>query len=102
MILPAVRSSLRRNLDKCLSNMGITIEPILEFVTEELIIDAVKRNVGVGYVVESSIKKSYEDYIEIISFKDQLPSTEINLVYIEKNLTNVSKLFIDEVILNDD
>lgn len=102
MILPYVRSSLRRNLDICLNNIGINIEPKLEFVTEELIIDAVKRNLGIGYVVESSIKnKLFEDYIEIISFKEQLPSIDINLVYIEKNLTNVSKMFIDEVILND-
>ena len=103
MILPDVRSSLRRNLDKCLNTMGINVEPKLEFVTEELIIDAVKRNVGIGYVVESSIKnKSFENYIDIISFKEQLPNIEINLVYIEKNLTNVSKLFINEVILNED
>lgn len=103
MILPDVRSSLRRNLDKCLNEIGVNVEPKLEFVTEELIIDAVKRNAGIGYVVESSIKnKSFEDYIDIISFNDQLPNIEINLVYIEKNLTNVSKLFIDEVILNED
>jgi len=103
MILPDVRSSLRRNLDKCLSEIGINVEPKLEFVTEELIIDAVKRNEGIGYVVESSIKnKSFADYIEIMPFKNQLPSIEINLVYIEKNLTNVSKLFIDEVILNEE
>ena len=103
LILPDVRSSLRRNLDKCLNNIGINIEPKLEFVTEELIIDAVKRNVGIGYVVESSIKnKSFENYIDIISLKEQLPNIEINLVYIEKNLTNVSNLFINEVILNED
>lgn len=103
MILPVVRSSLRRNLNKCLSNLGIKIEPKIEFVTEELIIDAVKRNAGIGYVVESSIKnRSFENYIDIISFKEELPNIEINLVYIEKNLTNVSKLFIDQIILNED
>ena len=48
----------------------------------------------------AKISKLFEDYIEIISFKEQLPSIEINLVYIEKNLTNVSKLFID-LILNE-
>ena len=103
LILPDVRSSLRRNLDKCLNNIGINIEPKLEFVTEELIIDAVKRNVGIGYVVESSIRnKSFDDYIDIISFKDELPNIEINLVYIEKNLTNVSNLFINDAILKED
>ena len=102
LILPDVRSSLRRNLDKCLNNIGINIEPKLEFVTEELIIDAVKRNVGIGYVVESSIRnKSFDDYIDIISFNDELPNIEINLVYIEKNLTNVSNLFINEAILKE-
>ena len=72
-------------------------------MTEELIIDSVKRNAGIGYVVESSIKnRSFENYIDIISFKEELPNIEINLVYIEKNLTSVSKLFIDEIILNED
>ena len=61
-----------------------------------------KRNAGVGYVVESSIKnRASENCIDIISFDEELPNIEINLVYVENNLTNVSKLFIDEVILND-
>ena len=54
--MPISRSSLRKNLFKSLENI-IDIKPQLEYGTEELIIESVKRNMGVGYVVKGETLK---------------------------------------------
>lgn len=103
IILPAARSSLRKNLNKCFNEVvGTEINPILEFETEELIIEAARRNLGVGYVVKSAIKYLVDAKIlEYINIKEKLPKMEINLVFIKNYLTNVAKLFIEEEIIDE-
>ena len=102
LILPASRSSLRKNLHKCCEDSGVMLNPILEFETEELIIEATRRNLGVGYVVESAIQYSIDSNIlERIKLKEELPKMEINLVYINSYLTKAAKLFIKEEINNE-
>lgn len=99
LILPASRSSLRKNLNKCCEGSGVILNPILEFETEELIIEATRRNLGVGYVVESAIQYLIDSNIlERIKLKEELPKMEINLVYINSYLTKAAKLFIKEEI----
>ena len=102
LILPASRSSLRKNLHKCCEGSGVVLNPILEFETEELIIEATRRNLGVGYVVESAIQYLINSNIlERIKLKEELPKMEINLVYINSYLTKAAKLFIKEEISNE-
>lgn len=102
LILPASRSSLRKNLHKCCEESGVVLNPILEFETEELIIEATRRNLGVGYVVESAIQYLIDSNIlERIKLKEELPKMEINLVYINSYLTKAAKLFIKEEISNE-
>ena len=102
LILPAPRGAFRRNLNKCFNNVGVQINPILEFETEELIIEAVRRNLGVGYVVKSAIIYLVDaNILEYIDIEEKLPEMEINLVYINNHLTNIAKLFITEEITKD-
>lgn len=102
IILPLPRSSLRKNLNKVLNEIDIKINPTLEFETEELIIDAVRRNLGIGYVVKSAIKYLVDaNILEYIELKENLPKMEINLVYINSFLNKVAQLFIEEEILNE-
>ncbi len=102
LILPASRSSLRKNLNICCERSGVVLNPILEFETEELIIEATRRNLGVGYVVESAIQYLIDSNIlERIKLKEELPKMEINLVYINSYLTKAAKLFIKEEISNE-
>lgn len=103
IILPGMRSSLRKNLNKRFYEEGCDISPILEFETEELIIDAVRRNLGVGYVVKSAIQYLVEaNILEYVEVQEELPKMEINLVYIKSNLTSVAKLFVREEIMNEE
>ena len=102
IILPANRSSLRKNLNKCFNEANANINPILEFETEELIIDAARRNLGVGYVVKSAIQYLVDAKIlEYVDIKEELPKMEINLVYVNNYLTNVARIFIEEEIENE-
>ena len=93
IIMPISRSSLRKNLFKSLENI-IEIKPQLEYGTEELIIESVKRNMGIGYVVKGETLKIDESKLDIIDLNISLPTVEINLVYIDSYLTPLAREFI--------
>ncbi len=99
LILPVERSSLRKNLEKTLDEHDIEFNPLLEYETEELIIESVKRNLGIGYVVEGQSINIEKDRIDIIKMKEKLPTIEINLVYIENYITELAKNFINQELL---
>lgn len=102
LILPLSKSSIRKNLEKYLYEGDIKINSVLEFETEELIIDAARRNLGIGYVVKPAVQYLVDaGILEYIDIKDELPGMEINLVYINNYLTSIAKVFIDEEISND-
>jgi DNA-binding transcriptional LysR family regulator len=102
LVLPLVKSSLRKNLEKCLFNKDIKINSVLEFETEELIIDAARRNLGIGYVVKPAVQYLVDaNILEYIDINEELPGMEINLVYINSHLTNIAKVFIEEEISSD-
>ena len=103
IILPLPRSSLRKTLEKELVNDNIELIPSLEFETEELIIESVKRDMGIGFVVESAVKIELEEKkIKKIKLKYNLPKVEINLIYVEHYLPKVAKTFINEFIETGD
>ncbi len=102
LILPLSRSSLRKNLENYLFEGDIKINSVLEFETEELIIDAARRNLGIGYVVKPAVQYLVDaNILEYIDIKENLPGMEINLVYINSYLTNIAKVFIEEEISSD-
>ena len=93
IVMPISRSSIRKNLFKSLENI-IEIKPQLEYGTEELIIESVKRNMGIGYVVKGETLKIDKNTIDIIDLNIPLPTVEINLVYIDNYLTPLAREFI--------
>ena len=93
IVMPISRSSLRKNLFKSLENV-IDIKPQLEYGTEELIIESVKQNMGIGYVVKGETLKIDKNTIDIIDLNIPLPTVEINLVYIDSYLTPLAREFI--------
>ena len=100
IILPIARSSLRKNINNFFKEKGLDVDPILEYGTEDLIIESVKRNMGIGYVVKE-VNVLEDNTIEYVDIDNQLPTMEINLVYISNYLTNLTKRFIEEEILHD-
>lgn len=98
-IMPYERSSIRKNLERKLKQNNQKLHVVLEVETTELIIDAVKNDVGIGYVVKESVLKEIEkkELFELKT-KHELPELELNLVYINDYLTNSSKKIINDYI----
>ncbi len=99
-IMPYERSSIRRNLEKGLKEHDIKLSVILEVETTDLIINAVKKGIGTGYVVKRSVEEELEKE-ELFEFEIdyKLPDLELNLIYIEEYLTNLSNHFINNYIM---
>lgn len=98
-IMPHERSSIRKNLERELEKHNVKLNIVLEVETTDLIISSVKRNIGTGYVVKQAVKEELENN-ELLEFKTsyELPKLELNLVYIEDYLSNLSNYFIKNYI----
>lgn len=94
-VMPYERSSIRKNLEKELEKYNVKLNVVLEVETTDLIISSVKNDIGTGYVVKKSVKNELENK-ELIELKTKydLPKLELNLVYLEDYLTNLSRYFI--------
>lgn len=99
-VMPYERSSIRKNLEKELDKYNIKLDVVLEVETTDLIISSVKNGIGIGYVVKESVKSELEKG-ELIELKTKynLPKLQLNLVFIEDYLTNLSKYFIKNHIM---
>lgn len=87
LILPVPNTANRLDLDNLLFNEGIEIENILNIHTSEMIIAAVKQDLGIGYVIENLI----DSEIETLPIKEELPKVTIAICYNEDYLTPASK-----------
>lgn len=99
-IMPYERSSIRKNLEKLLKEYDVKLSVILEVETTDLIINSVKNNIGVGYVVKKAVADELENK-ELFELKTEykLPTLELNLIYMEDYLTNLANHFITHYIL---
>ena len=103
IILPLERSSLRKTLERELEEKNTHLIPTIEYETEELIIESVRNDMGVGYVVKNAVDYLVDEkLIDIIDLKMPLPKVEINLIYVESYLTNIANMFIKNYINKGD
>ena len=98
LILPVKRSTPRKQLTKLLIDKDIELKPFITIETTEMLIDAVKKNMGIGYVMRNAIDEELKSKeLEEINVNIQLPRLLLNLVYIENNLTYIPKIFMKEI-----
>lgn len=98
LILPVERSTPRKQLVEQLKKEGIKLKPFITIETTEMLIDAVKKNMGIGYVIRDAISEELmSNKLEEINVDMDLPKLLLNLVYIENNLTNIPKFFMREI-----
>ena len=98
-VMPYARSSIRKNLERVLKKFDLKLNVILEVETTDLIIKSVKSGIGSGYVVKKAVETELKND-ELLELKTDfdLPKLELNLVYIEDYLTNISNYFIKNYI----
>lgn len=98
-VLPPERSSMRKNLDKILHKNNIKLNISLMVDTTDLIISAVKNNMGIGYIIKNAVineinnKEIYE-----IPINFELPRLELELVYSKEYVSIIAQEFIKKYI----
>lgn len=97
LILPLPNTANRKDLDKLLFDHNINIKNVLNIHTSEMIIAAVKKDQGIGYVIKNLVEKEVENKeIEIINVKEKLPTVDIEFIYEPNYLTTAPIYFIKE------
>ena len=98
LILPDGSLPIRNKLDDYMEERNIRLEPNIEVYTTEVLLEMVRKGMGVGYFIQDTIlSQPDKESFEIITFEDLLPSTEISLVYIEEYTSIATKKFINSI-----
>lgn len=94
-ILNFDNTNTTKKLIETLKNHGVTIKDTMECDITEVRVEAVKRDLGIGYVIKEAVKRELEKgELYEVELPIDLPSMNINLVYIKDQLTKVDKSFI--------
>ena len=94
-------SSTIKRLKNTLKQHNIEIEANMQYDITELRINAVKRGLGIGYVMKEAVKKELEKKeIYEVKLPIELPISKINLIYIKQQLTQADKKFIKNYLKN--
>lgn len=101
LILPSATSSIRLKLDEYMESQNTKLSPIIEISTTEMMLEMVRKGVGIGYFVRNIIdNQNDKDNFEVIKFKDKLPSVDVCCVYINDFLTVAAKKFVELITSN--
>lgn len=99
LILPIPNTSNRNDLDALLFKHKVKIKNVLNIHTSEMIIAAVKKDLGIGYVIANLVEQEVaNEEIKILNVKEHLPSVDINIIYEPNYLTTAPKRFIKQYI----
>lgn len=99
-ILPFDYTGTRKRLDKTLEKHNISIKSSMELDVTDLIIDAVKRNLGIGYVIKDAVSEDLRNNnVYQINTDIKLPKTSIYLINLKGQLTKADKILIKEYLL---
>ena len=97
LILPIPGTANRNDLDETLKIHNINIENIINIHTSEMIIAGVKKDLGIGYVIQNLVEQEVRNNeIKILNIKEKLPTVEINMIYHPQFLTTAPRRFIEE------
>lgn len=96
LVLPIKGTDNRKQLDKMFEKNNVNLKNIINIHTSEMIVGAIKKDLGIGYIIYDVIKDNVMNgEFNIIKTEENLPKITINLIYIEKYLTIAPKFFIE-------
>lgn len=94
LVLPVKRSTPRKELDYICEKNDAVLKPFMTIETTEMLINAVKKDMGIGYVIKQAVNKELKEHkLYEVKVKEKLPTIQLNLVYIDEYLTHISKKF---------
>lgn len=101
LILPSATSSIRLKLDEYMEAQNTKLSPILESWTTEMMLEMVRKGVGVGYFIKNVIDtQNDKDNFEVVTFDNELPAVDVCCVYIDDFVTTATRKFVELLIGN--
>ncbi len=101
LILPNSTAPIRIKLDEFMETQNIKLSPVFESWTTEMMLEMVKKGMGIGYFIKNVIEiQDDKDNFEVITFDNSLPSDDVCAVYIEEFVPAATKKFVDFLITN--
>lgn len=93
LLLPTAGLSTRKDLEKTLN---CELDPMFEVPTTEVMLDLVKKGLGIGYFAKLSVKDEINNNVlyQILLDKN-LPKTKICIAYVNEFLASASKRFVE-------
>lgn len=96
LILPSATSSIRLKLDEYMEAQNTKLSPVLESWTTEMMLEMVRRGVGVGYFIKNVIDtQNDKDNFEVVMFDNELPAVDVCCVYVDDFVTTATRKFIE-------
>ena len=94
-ILNYKESSSTKELLEVLKKYDVQIQADIQSDITEMRIEEVKQGQGIGYVMKDAVEESIKDKeLYEVKLPIQLPKMKVNVVYMEKYLTKIDKIFI--------
>jgi DNA-binding transcriptional LysR family regulator len=99
LILPIPNTANRNDLDILLQKNNVELKNVINIHTSEMIISAVKKDLGIGYVIHNLVENEIKNNeIEVLNIKEKLPTVGINIIYDNRFLTKAPTKFIEDYI----
>ena len=96
-ILNLENTRTSKKLKETLQKYDINIKANIICDAIEVRVEAVKRNMGIAYVIKEAVKKQLDKKeLYEVELPIELPNVKLNLIYLKDELTNVDKKFIRE------
>ena len=96
LILPVKASTHRKELENLIRSKNIDFKNVLAIETSELILNLVRKKVGIGYLLKEMVKNDLEEgTLKEVKIRERLPQVELKLIYNSKKLYDIPKKFID-------
>ena len=86
-----------KKLKELLEKHNVTIKSNMSCDATEVRVDAVKRNLGIAYVMKEAVKNELErEELYEVEMPIELPIMIVNLIYLKGEMTRADKKFIKE------
>lgn len=96
-ILNLKNTKATQQLKEILEKNNVYLNENMMCDATEIRVDAVKRNMGIAYVIKEAVKKEIEQKeLYEVELPIELPSIKLNLIYLSGELTKIDKTFIKE------
>ena len=96
-ILNLENTKATKQLKEILEKSNISIHADMMCDATEIRVEAVKRNMGIAYVIKEAVKKELNNKeLYEVELPIKLPNIKLNLIYLSGELTKIDKKFIKE------